>query len=272
MTESEEPACPELRVSAGIAILGQQVVVHGRDLHRDCLEMSYVNYLLFCVTGREFEPRGVRVLEQLWIATGYPDARIWCNRIAGYMGSARVDPGLAMSAAIAASNSRAYGFRAMRMAYDVQAAMSGDETARAEWLERELASGRILPGYGRPVHAHDERIGYALAALDSAGLAAGPALRRAFWLDRRLRERKGIEMNIAAVWAAIAIDFGIDAREYEAFMLLMFAPGYMAVYAEQRTKPPFAFLQGYQTRLRQPAVHAPPGSRLPSTELTARSI
>lgn len=251
MSEREEVAtAPELRVSAGVAVLGRQVVVHGCDLHRECLDMSYVHYLLFCVTGRRFEPRRVRVLEQLWIATGYPDARIWCNRIAGYMGSARVDPGLAMSAAIAASNSRAYGFRAMRMAYDVQAVMSDDAAARAAWLERELATGRILPGYGRPVHGHDERIGYALAALDSAELAAGPALRRAFWLDRRLRALKGIEMNIAAVWAAIAIDFGIDAREYETFMLLMFAPGYMAVYAEQRTKPPFAFLQGYQTRPR----------------------
>jgi citrate synthase len=250
MSESEESSrLPELRVSAGIAILGRQVVVHGHDLHRDCLDMSYVHYLLFCVTGRRLEQRRARVLEQLWIATGYPDARIWCNRIAGYMGSARVDPGLAMSAAIAASNSRAYGFRAMRLAYDVQAAMSNDELERREWLDRELASGRILPGYGRPVHGHDERIGYALAALDSAELGAGPALRRAFWLDRRLRERKGIEMNIAAVWAAIAIDFGIEAEQYEAFMLLMFAPGYMAVYAEQRARPPFAFLQGYQTRL-----------------------
>ncbi len=249
MSEPEHAtAPPELRVSAGIALLGQQVVVHGRDLHRDCLDMSYVQYLLFCVTGRRLEERRARVLEQLWIATGYPDARIWCNRIAGYMGSARVDPGLAMSAAIAASNSRAYGFRAMRMAYDVQAALSEDEAARREWLAAELAAGRILPGYGRPVHGHDERIGYALESLLAAGLSAGPALRRAFWLDRRLRELKGIEMNIAALWAAVAIDFEIDAREYEAFMLLMFAPGYMAVYAEQRDKPPLAFLQGYQTR------------------------
>ena len=56
-------------------------------------------------------------------------------------------------------------------------------------------------------------------------------------------------MNIAGVWAALAIDFGIDRREYEAFMLLMFAPGYMAVYAEWRRRAPLAFLTGYQTPL-----------------------
>lgn len=239
---------PELRTRAGIAILGQQVVVHGRDLHRECLDMSYVHYLLFCVTGRRFEPRQARVLEELWVSTGYPDARIWCNRIAGYMGAARVDPGLAMSAAIAASNSRAYGFCAMRLAYDVQASLSEDDAVREQWLKAELGVERILAGYGRPVHGHDERIGFALQSLLSAELPAGPALRRAFWLDRRLRKAKGIEMNIAAVWAAIAIDFGINADEYEAFMLLMFAPGYMAVYAEQRSKSvPFAFLPGYET-------------------------
>jgi hypothetical protein len=49
--------------------------------------------------------------------------------------------------------------------------------------------------------------------------------------------------------AALAIDFGISRREYEAFMLLMFTPGYMAVYAEWRARPPLEFLFGYQTQL-----------------------
>lgn len=240
---------PELRTSAGIAILGEQVIVHGRDLHRECLSWSFVHYLAFCVTGRTFSAAQARVLEQLWIATGYPDARIWCNRIAGYMGSARVDAGFALSAALAATNSRAYGFRAMRLAYDVQAALPDDVAERRHWLGEQLEAGRILAGYGRPIHGRDERIGHALQALLDAGLRAGPALTKAFWLDRRLREAKGIEINIAAVWAAIGIDFGLSAREYEAFMLLMFVPGYMAVYAEQREKPPLSFLAGHQSRL-----------------------
>ena len=49
--------------------------------------------------------------------------------------------------------------------------------------------------------------------------------------------------------SALAIDFGISSREYEAFMLLMFTPGYMAVYAEWRGRPPFEFLFGHQTRV-----------------------
>ena len=115
-------------------------------------------------------------------------------------------------------------------------------------MRAALAAGRLLPGYGRPVHGHDERIAVALENLRDAGLRAGPALARAFWLHRRLGRAKGIEMNIAALWAAVAIDFGITAREYDAFMLLMFAPGYAAVYADQRARPPLAFLAGYQTR------------------------
>jgi citrate synthase len=248
MTDSSALApAPLIRTSAGVARLGRQVVVHGKDLHHECLELGFVHYLLFCVTGRTFETAQAEVLEQLWVATGYPDARIWCNRIAGYLGSARVDPGLAMSAALAASNSSAYGFRAMRVAYQVQAALPEPLEARRAWLESELAGRRILPGYGRPIHGHDERIAVALQILVRAGLQAGPALQRAFWLDRRLRAEKGIEINIAAIWSAIAIDFGITEHEYESFMLLMFSPGYMAVYAEQRERPALSFLAGYQT-------------------------
>src|SRR5690606_31145449 len=103
---------PLIRTRVGVALLGEQVVVHGRDLHRECLDLGFVHYLLFCVTGRCLDPARALVLERLWVATGYPDARIWCNRVAAYLGSARVDPGLAMSAAVAASNSTAYGFRA----------------------------------------------------------------------------------------------------------------------------------------------------------------
>lgn len=247
MTEQDATA-PELRTSAGLALLGRQVIVHGRDLHHDCLDFSFVEFLLFSVTGRSFDARTARVLERLWVSTGYPDTRIWCNRIAGYLGSARVDPGLALSAAVAASNSVGYGFRALSMAYGVQLEIPEDDAERERWLEQQLASQRVLAGYGRPVHAHDERIGAALHVLADAEFAAGPALRRAFWLDRRLREARGIEINIAAVWAALAIDFGIDQREYEAFMLLMFVPGYMAVYKEQRDRPALSFLSGYQTR------------------------
>ena len=239
---------PNMRVRAGIAELGRQVVVHGKDLHHDCLDLGYVHYFLFCVTGRTFPPHVARVLERLWIATGYPDARIWCNRIAGYLGSARVDPGLSLSAAIAASNSQTYGFRAMRSAYDVQAQIPDDLREREAWLERALSEGRVLHGYGRPVHGHDERIVVALKTLADEQIKAGPALKRAYWLHRALGAQKGIEMNISAVWAAICMDFGLSRRSFDGFMLLMFAPGYAAVYEDQRDRAPFSFLGGYQTR------------------------
>lgn len=241
------PERPELRCSAGIALLGSQVVVHGLDLHADCLQLGFVHYLLFCVTGRRFDPVVARVLEELWVSTGYPDARIWCNRVAGYLGSARVDPALALAASLAASNGKAYGFQALQRAYHVQASLPEPLDEREAWLEAVFEGGRVLHGYGRPVNGHDERIDVALEILVRAGLPAGAALRRAFWLERRLAQRKGLEMNIAAVFAAIAIDLGLDAREFDAFMLLELVPGYMAVYAEQRQRPPFEFLRGWQS-------------------------
>jgi hypothetical protein len=233
------------------------VIVHGRDLHHECLDFSFVQYHLFAVTGRPCDARVARVLERLWVSTGYPDARIWCNRIAGYLGSARVDAGLALSAAVAATTSVGYGFRALGAAYAVQGEVPEPAAEREAWLAEQLARKRVLHGYGRPVHARDERIAAALHVLAEADVPAGPALRRAFWLDRRLRDEKGIHINIAAVWAAVAIDFGLARREYDAFMLLMFAPGYMAVYKEQRDRPPLEFLAGYETRA--PAGDGAPG-------------
>lgn len=254
---SDATPLPMLRCSAGIAVLGEQVVVHGKNLHRECLKLGFVHYYLFCVTGRSFDERQVRVLEELWIATGYPDARIWCNRIAGYMGSARVDPGLSMSAALAASNSVTYGFRACQAAYNVQAELPENLEARTSWVQRRIEAGGVLEGYGRPIHGHDERIGYALQSLAQAGLQAGPALKRAFWLHTYLQRRKGIEMNIAALWAAICIDFGLTAQQYAELMLLMFTPGYAAVYADQRARPAFSFLAGHQTHPRDSGKPCP---------------
>jgi hypothetical protein len=222
-------------------------VVHGKDLHAECLDLSFVHYFLFCATGRWFDPERARVLERFWVSTGYPDARIWCNRIAGYLGSARVDPGLALSAALAASNSVGYGFRALSRAYDVQASIPEPLEDRERWLHTQLERRVVLSGYGRPIHGRDERIGVALKILAEAKMRAGPALARAFWLHRTLQERKGIEMNIAALWAAVAIDFGLSRREYDSFMLLMFVPGYAAVYSDQRARVPLTFLAGHQS-------------------------
>jgi hypothetical protein len=236
-----------IEASAGIAELGRRVIVRGRDLHHDCLGMSFVEYVLFAITGRDFEPRIGRVFERLFVSTGYPDARIWCNRIAGYLGSARVDAGLALSAAVAASNSVGYGFRALRGAYAVQLELESAGTDRERWLERALAERRVLSGYGRPIHGSDERIPATLEILNDAGLKAGPALRRAFWLHDELSARKGIQMNVAAAWAALALDFGLSGAEFETLFTLVFAPGYLAVYLDQRTRAPLAFLAGHQT-------------------------
>ena len=43
------------------------------------------------------------------------------------------------------------------------------------------------------------------------------------------------------------IDAGLDHAAYTQFMLLMFAPGHMAVYAEQRTRPALGFLPDHQS-------------------------
>jgi len=245
--DGPELSAIKLRGSSGVALLGRQIVVHGKDVHRECMDETFVGYTLLSATGRSFPKEQARVFEEYWIATGYADPRIWCNRIAGYLGTARVDPGLSLSAAIAACESVGYGFGACRAAYRIQAKIPSDAGERRSWLDTQLATKTVLHGYGRPVYGRDERIACALRTLHRQGLNAGPALTRAFWLDTALRKEKNIAMNISGVWAATAIDFGLDELEYAAFMLLMLAPGYMAVHADQRKREAMSFLPGHHS-------------------------
>jgi hypothetical protein len=67
-------------------------------------------------------------------------------------------------------------------------------------------------------------------------------------LRDRLKPSLGLEMHVSSFWAAVALDFGFDAREYDAFMLLMYAPGYAAVHGDQLARPPLSFLSDQQTR------------------------
>lgn len=241
---------PRMAVASGIAVLGERVIVWGKDLHDECLDLSFVHYYHYCATGRWFTTKEARIWERLWISTGYPDARLWCNRIAGYLGAARVDPGLCLSAAIAASNSEDYGFGALRNAYRLQLEIPAATEARSAWLGAELERKRRFFGYGRPVKAPDERLLVTYRILAEEGMMAGPALKRAYWLGRRLAERKGIDLNVAGAWSALAIDFGMNEGEFDTFMLLMLIPGYMAVYTDQRRREPLGFLAGYRAKLR----------------------
>lgn len=251
LNKNERPELSKimLRGSSGVVLLGRQVVVHGKDVHHECMEETFVGYTLLSATGRSFPKEVARVLEEYWIATGYADPRIWCNRIAGYLGSARVDPGLSLSAAIAACESLGYGFGAMRAAYRIQAKIPDELDQRRTWLDQQLAAKTVLHGYGRPVYGRDERIAAALRTLHKQGLNAGPALKRAFWLDSELRTKKDIAMNISGVWAATCMDFGLSELEYAAFFLLMLSPGYMAVYADQRKREAMSFLPEHHSEL-----------------------
>lgn len=246
-TQSQK--APTLRSACGIAEFGKRVVVWGKDLHDECMDMSFVHYYLFCATGRWFDEKRARILEQLWICTGYPDGRIWCNRIAGYLGSAHVDPGLAVSAALAASNSTIYGMGAMSLAFGIQCEIPEDLCEREQWLCAQITNKRILPGYGRPVPFEDERVAIVYRTLAQHQIQAGPALKRAYWLGKQLTAAKGVGLNVAGTWAAVAIDFGMSRDEFEAFMLLMFSPGYIAVYTDQHRRKPLTFLSGYQSRV-----------------------
>lgn len=211
-----------------------------------CSDPEWMGRYLTGVTGRRFAARELRLLEAAWVYTSYPDARIWNNRVAALAGSARAPGHLGLSAALAISDARIYGggsfIRAAVFFARTRAAL-----ARGEDLDEivgwELASGRILAGYGRPVGHADERIAPMLALAASLGLADGPTLALALALETALiRKKPQLRLNYGGLITALFADLGLGPAEYHLLMFPIFLAGIPPCYLEGATGEEGAFL------------------------------
>lgn len=223
-----------------------RVVFRGKDLHRDCKDMAWMELLLYGITGRRFDANQTRLFEGIWtLCTSYPDPRLWNNRVAALAGTVRSTASLAVCGANAVSEATIYGHRPIIGAIDFLLAA---KTARdlggnlAEFVKDRLRRNRTLPGYGRPVRRTDERIGPVLALLGELGFPRGPHVALAFEIeDILLAHRFRLPMNIAALLAAIAADQGLSRREYHHFMILGFSAGMFPCYIEAVNQPGLGF-------------------------------
>lgn len=237
----------KVRSRVGACFLSSHVIFRGKDLHRELGEASWLDVYVFGITGRRFSPAALRLMEALWSYTSYPDARIWNNRIAALAGSARSTGNLAVSAALAVSESSIFGrgidLRASEFLARTRAELeSGGELGVL--VRRELAERRSLAGYGRPVsNRRDERLEPILSLARSLGLADGPHVKLAhdverFLLDSRLR----MAMNYGAIAAALTADLGLSPREHYMFSFAAFLGGMPPCYIDAAERPAGTFL------------------------------
>lgn len=229
-----------LPTQVGACYPGSHAVFRGHDLHRDLRDLDWVELYVFGITGRRLTQPQVAMLHAIWVCTSYPDARLWNNRVAALAGSARSSANLGIVAALALSEATVYGgqagMRAIAFLQATRAAVDGG-AALAPLVLAEARARRVY-GYGRPIHATDERLPWIMELARQHGLDQGPHVRLAFEVEKVLLPHyPQLRMNYASLHAALIADMGLSAREYQLLRIPTFLAGMPPCVVEAADKP-----------------------------------
>jgi 5-hydroxyisourate hydrolase-like protein (transthyretin family) len=219
---------------------GERVVLRGKDVFSELNECSWMEYLVYAVTGKE-SPKLAKVIEGLWLlSTSFPDPRLWNNRVAALAGSARSTGALAISAGVAISEATVYALKPIKGALDFlyRASEKKDNGATIENIvKEELKTYRNVSGYGRPLTNADERIKPVFAFLESMESNRGKFVQLAFEIEEYFKStRYKYRINIAALNAATAADFGLTASEYYHMTTMAFTAGMFPCYIDAKNQ------------------------------------
>ena len=232
--------------SMGAWFPGERVVLRGKDLFSEFENFTWMQFLLFAITGREFNEKQGKLFEGIWrISASFPEPRIWNNRISSLAATSRSTGNLAIAASIAVSEAQNYGqvplIKICDFLIDCKCQLSAGENLE-DIIKNEVKKQRWLAGFGRPIVNKDERIDPLIKFATNLGFYTGEHLQLLLKIERILREtRYRFKMNIAAVDAALATDQGLNAREFYHFMTLCFSGGFFPCYIDANQKPEGAF-------------------------------
>lgn len=229
----------------GRSFLSERVVFRGKDLHFDLKDWSWIKLFVYGISGIEFTDDEVKLLNFVWVSTSYPDKSIWPNHIAALAGSSRTTPGLALSAGIASCEATIFGGMPFRTGIDffIRCKKSIDLGNSLEnFVSDELNKHKIIYGYGRPLASSDERVPHLLSFIDNLSLDRKEHIRLALKVAEILKRTKGLNMNAAAIYAAIGADLGFSPKTFHTFMTLCFVAGMPPCYIEAEEQKEGSFL------------------------------
>lgn len=231
-----------LHTRVGAAFPGSRAVFRGHDLHAELQHLDWFSLCAFGIFGRQVPAGQLRLMSAAFVGSSYPDTRLWNNRVAALAGSTRSTPNLGASAAQAISEATIFGrgneFRALDFFLKARKQLEAG-MALPELLEKFLAQGGRMAGYGRPISTKDERMPLTLGLARELGLDQGPYLAMAWEMDRYFESTgRPLRMNLSALLSAFAADFGWQPREYNQLMYIAFLAGVYPCYLEAADKPP----------------------------------
>lgn len=225
---------------------GEGVVCRGKDLFSEFGGERWMHLLLYGLTARVFTEKQILMFEQIWVlCSSYPDPRLWNNRVAALTGSAKATASLGVAAGIAVTEAKIYGVpptvTSMRFLKRVGALVDQGGDLK-EIVLGELKEKRVLGGFGRPIVRKDERVVPLMSQAKQLGFSEGKHVKLAFEIEEQLQKsRLRIKMNIAALVAALATDFGLSEQEFEAWLTLAFSAGIAFCYTDASKKQEGAF-------------------------------
>lgn len=230
----------------------QRIVVRGEDLFDSFDGSSWMEYLLFVVTGKR-DKKLANLLESIWVyCTSFPDPRLWNNRVASLAATTRSTAALGVSAGIAVSEATLYGLKPIKGVSDfllrVQAELDQDIDLDLI-LEKEMKLHRSIYGYGRPITDSDERIPPVINMIKKSGYFGGNYLSLAFEIEGRLQKKYKVNMNIAAVYGALLCDQKFTSIETYYMAVLSFSAGMFGSYIDGLKKPSGTFFPLHNCRI-----------------------
>lgn len=240
LLESED----KLETSMGKAFLKERVVMRGKDLHHDLSGMDWFATHLFSITGRQFTPKQLELLNYIWSSTGYPDASIWPNNTAALAGSVRTTASLAMSAGLINSEATLFGGRPLKRTQDFflrAKRMRAEGLSVEDIVEGEIKERGVIFGYGRPLASVDERVPHTLLKVRDLGFGEGECVQMSLEINNYLIATRKIAMNIVALDGAIGADFGFSPEEFHLYMNLCFYSGQPSCYLDAVARPEGSF-------------------------------
>lgn len=235
-----------LRTRVGAARGGEYAIFRGQDIHKDLVDIHWVDLYFFAVTGKRFSPAQIKVFNAFFGFTSYPDSRIWNNRVAALAGATRSTASLAVSAASAVSEANLFGGQSVGRALEflqraIRSIEDGEELEG--FVVRYLSRHRNISGFGRPLTARDERIEPMLSLLTREGFEAGLHLRTLIQVEQLLQAgRWRYRMNYAGLTAAVWGDFGLTPSEAYLGSYPAFIPGMVPCFLEALEKPAGAIM------------------------------
>jgi citrate synthase len=231
----------QYKTNAGLAYLSECSIFRNKDLHHDLGELSWFEFNLFGITGKKYSPVELEILNFIWVSTSYADIRIWPNRIAALASSARTTPILSMVGGIASCDAELFVAKplvsCLSMYLSIGKKLENNSSSLNEIIEEKLIHKKTIFGFGRPITSTDERVPHLITFLHKRNMDNGKYFKMAFKIEAILKEKKQIQMNIAALYAAICADFGFNEVEMNLFVSLLVYAGMPPCYLDTLEKP-----------------------------------